>query len=401
MAKSNKIISSNPSSVMGALLEKEDYAPKTLSRGQIVEGKVVAKSKDQVFVDIGAKAEGVISARELESDEKLENIKIGDNLMAYVLVPESEGGQVILSIKKAGSERRWQEATKKMETYETVEVRPVESNKGGFLVDFGGIRGFIPSSHLTSNPSKDSTEPIQVKILEVDKKLNRLVFSEKEANPEAAKLPKFELPFSEGEEIEGKVSKILPFGILVGLPSSTEGEMGSVDGLVHISEISWERVEALDAIFKIGDKVKVKVVEIDPGSGKVNLSIKQLEEDPWKKAESKYPVGKEIKAEISRISSYGAFVQLEKGIEGLIHSSKIPYGKKLDRGDKVTVSIDLFSPEQRRVALRLETDEKDESVEKKKEKKPTDVPSDQEKRATAKTQAKDKTRKVKKATKKS
>lgn len=347
MAKSSNIESTTKSK-MSELLEKEEYSPKTLSRSQIVEGKVVAISKDQLFIDIGAKSEGVISAKDFEGEQKFGDIKVGDKIMTYVMIPESEGGQVILSMKKAGSERRWQEISKKMEADETVEVKPLESNRGGLMVDYEGIRGFIPSSHLVTNVNKTSNEPIKVKILEEDKRLNRLIFSQKEASPDAGKLPKIDLPFSVGDDLEGEVSKMLPFGFLVRISGS--------EGLVHISEISWERVESIEKLYKIGDKVKVKVIEIDPASTKINLSIKQLSEDPWKKAENKYPIGKKFKAKIVRTSSYGAFVQLELGIEGLIHSSKIPYGTKLASGDEVNVSIDLFSSEQRRVALRLENE---------------------------------------------
>ena len=347
MAKSSNIESTSKSK-MSVLLEKEEYSPKNLSRGQIVEGKVVATSKDQLFIDVGAKSEGVISAKDFEGEQKFGDITVGDKLLTYVMIPESEGGQVILSMKKAGSERRWQEISKKMEADETLEVKPLESNRGGLMVDYEGLRGFIPSSHLVTNVNKNSNELIKVKILEEDKRLNRLIFSQREANPDVGKLPKIDLPFSVGDKIEGEVSKMLPFGFLVRISGS--------EGLVHISEISWERVESIEKLYKIGDKVKVKVIEIDPASTKVNLSIKQLSDDPWKKAESKYPIGKKFTAKIVRTSSYGAFVQLEPGIEGLIHSSKIPYGTKLASGDEVNVSIDLFSSEQRRVALRLETE---------------------------------------------
>ena len=383
MAKSSTIENKNPNSKMAALLEKEEYSPKSLSRGQIVEGKVVSKRKDHLFVDIGAKSEGVISAKDLEGEEKFANIKVGDTILTYVLMPESEGGQVILSVKKAGSERRWEDISKMMDDDETVQVKPLESNRGGLLVDYEGIRGFIPSSHLVTQ-AKGSPEPLKVKVLEADKRMNRLIFSEKEASPEGSRMPKIDLPFSVGDKIDGQVSKILPFGILVIIPGGSEG-------LVHISEISWERVEGIDKMFKLGDKVKVKVLEIDPASTKVNLSIKQLLEDPWKAAESKYPVGKKFKSAISRISTYGAFVQLEPGIEGLIHSSKIPYGVKFQPGDKVDVSIDLFNSEQRRVALRLETESKPKEESKEKVRSPK---TKTEAKKTTKTKAKSKKKQI-------
>jgi small subunit ribosomal protein S1 len=334
-------------SKMAELLAQQEYQPKHLTRGQVVEGVVVAKTKDQILVDIGAKAEGLITGKELASG--WEEIKVGDKISAFVITSEGEGGQALLSMKKTGGEARWQVLTDKMNKSESVTVRGLEANRGGLVVDLEGARGFIPSSHLVATPASSVGKNLEVKIIEVDKKMNRLVFSEREARPEAS-FPKVELEFKEGDELAGEVSKMLPFGLLVSLP-------GNIDGLVHISEISWERVGNLEELYKVGDKVKVKVTTIDPNTSKVSLSIKQLETDPWKEAEKKYPVGKEIESTINRTSSYGAFVQLEKGIEGLIHSSKIPYGTKLSAGDKVKVSIDLFNPEQRRVALRLVVDE--------------------------------------------
>jgi small subunit ribosomal protein S1 len=303
----------------------------------------------------------LIAGRELASG--WEELKIGEKITAYVISSEGEGGQALLSMRKAGGEVRWQTLIEKMNKSESVEVRGVEANRGGLVVDQDGLRGFIPSSHLLSTPAASVGKTMEVKIIEVDKKMNRLVFSEREAHPEETRLPKAELSFKEGDELTGKVNKMLPFGLLVGLP-------GEVEGLVHISEISWERVGNLEELYKVGDKVTVKVTTIDPNNGKVSLSIKKLQTDPWKAAEKKYPVGKEIDSTISRTSSYGAFVQLEPGIEGLIHSSKIPYGKKFQSGDKVRVSIDLFNAEQRRVALRLTESIEPEA---KKDKKPAKI----------------------------
>jgi len=345
---------------MEELLANEQYTPKHLTRGQIVEGTIAAKSRDQLLVDIGAKAEGLIAGKELAPGWN--ELNVGDKITAFVISSEGEGGQALLSMRKAGGEVRWQSLTDKMNKAESVEVRGIEANRGGLVVEQDGLRGFIPSSHLLSTPSSSVGKTMEVKIIEVDKKMNRLVFSEREAHPEESKLPKIELSFKEGDELSGAVNKMLPFGLLVGLP-------GDVEGLVHISEISWDRVGNLEELYKVGDKVKVKVTQIDPNTGKVSLSIKQLQEDPWKEAEKRYPVGKELTGEISRTSSYGAFVQLEPGIEGLIHSSKIPYGSKLQAGDPVKISIDLFNAEQRRVALRLVTEEQSEEKPKKKTKK--------------------------------
>lgn len=331
-------------SKMEELLAKTDYLPKRLNRGQVVDGVIVSKERDSLLLDIGAKAEAIIIGKELPLD--FDNLKVGDKISAMVVSSEGEGGQALLSMRKAGGELRWKQLNEKMDKGESIEVKGIEANRGGLIVETDGLRGFIPSSHLLNTAAGSIGKNLEVKVIEVDKKMNRLVFSEREAHPEESKLPKVELKFKEKDEVEGSVSKMLPFGVLVTLP-------GDIEGLVHISEISWDRVENLESLYKVGDKVKVKIISIDPYSGKVNLSIKQLQGDPWKEGTKKYPVGKEFEAVISRTSSYGAFVQLEPGIEGLIHSSKIPYGRKVEVGEKVKISIDLFNPEQHRVALRL------------------------------------------------
>lgn len=325
-------------------MAKSDFLPKKLNRGQVVDGVIVSKERDSLLVDIGAKAEAIIIGKELPLD--FDNLKVGDKISAVVVSSEGESGQALLSMRKAGGELRWKQLNEKMDKGDGVEVKGIEANRGGLIVETDGLRGFIPSSHLLNTASSSIGKNLEVKVIEVDKKMNRLVFSEREAHPEETKLPKVELKFKEKDEVSGKVSKMLPFGVLVTLP-------GEIEGLVHISEISWDRVDNLESRYKVGDLVKVKIISIDPYSGKVNLSIKQLQGDPWKEGAKKYPVGKEFEAVISRTSSYGAFVQLEPGIEGLIHSSKIPYGRKLEVNDKVKVSIDLFNSDQHRVALRL------------------------------------------------
>ena len=340
-------------SKMGQLLAETSFAPRVLSRGETVEGKVVAILADSVLMDVGVKAEGIIPLKELQ--EQGEEPKIGDKISAVVAQPEGDSGVAILTVRRATKEKGWGELQEIADRSGTTEVKGLEANRGGLIVDYKGIRGFIPSSHLVTSVKGVFGKNLSVKIIEVNKNFNKLVFSEKEASSES--LPKLELPFKVGDALDVGISKILPFGLLVSLP-------GSTDGLIHISEISWKKVEDLSEIYKIGEGLKAKVISIDPGTCKVNLSIKQLSKDPWTAAAKEYKVGTVLERKISRVTSYGAFVEIEEGIEGLLHSSKIPYGLELKVGESVTVSIDLFNSEQRRVALRLALEDKTVATEK-------------------------------------
>ena len=347
---------------MAALLEQETYQPRKLVKGEVIEGTVVAKFPDQILIDIGAKAEGLITGKEMDAEKQMASqIKVGDKIPVYVIQTEGEGGQAILSLKKAGGERKWKVASDAIESGKPVEVVGIESNRGGLIVEFDNLRGFVPASHLISSPRDCIGKKLKVVVIEADKRLNRLVFSEKEAATPAELKEKLSLPFKEGETLEGSVSRVLPFGIVVSLPEENEG-------MVHISEISWEKVYDISSMFKIGDNVKVKVASIEPTTGKVNLSLKQLKEDPWKKLEEKYQVGASIKRPVSRITKYGIFLQLEPAIEGLVHSSKIPYGKEFKEGEELQATVDIFDPVERKVALRL-AEQKEEKSTKKKVKK--------------------------------
>lgn len=338
-----------PVSKMAQLLEKVDFAPKTFSKSEKVEGKIVSKIGDSLLIDIGAKAEANLAIKELEEEQK--DLKIGDKISAFVAQPENDSGIIILSAKKGLKDKVWEYLQGISEKGEVVDVKAIETNRGGLIVDYNGTRGFIPSSHLVTNAKDALGKKLFVKPLEVNKNFNKLVFSEKEVVGET--LPKIELPFKVGDILDLAITKILPFGLLVALK-------GGGDGLIHISEISWTRVEGLQQIYKVDQKIKAKVISIEPSSGRVNLSIKQLETDPWEAAAKHYKVGTVAEKKVSRTTNYGVFIDLEEGIEGLLHSSKIPYGMHLKPGDEVKISIDLFDSEQKRVALRLAAEEKSE-----------------------------------------
>jgi small subunit ribosomal protein S1 len=346
MAKKDDKENPPQQSKMEKLLADKGFEPRVLSRGEAVEGQIVSILTDSALVDIGAKAEGIIPLKELQdSGEKAE---LGGKVSAVVAQPEGDSGTIILTVKKTIKEKVWESLQELADKQEQIDVRSVGSNRGGLIVEYKGVRGFIPSSHLVSDLRQSVGRAIPAKVLQVNSSLNKLVFSEKEAVGES--LPKIDLPFKIGDVLDVTISKILPFGLLVSIPLSP-------DGLVHISEISWKKVTALQDLYKVGQKLKVKVISIDSNSGRINLSIKQLEKDPWKESAKRYKVGSSFEKSVSRITNYGVFVGLEEGIEGLIHSSKIPYGVEFKVGDKVKVQIDLFDSEQKRVALRLAQEE--------------------------------------------
>ena len=340
---------SKPTSKMAELLAAEKFSPRALGRGQIVEGKIVSKKQGEILVDIGAKAEGLISGSEIETDDGMEDsLKTGDTVLAYVIQPENESGQAILSLKKAGGERKWRVINEKYEKSEAIEVQGLETNKGGLVVDVGGVRGFVPSSHLNMSLTDAIGKKFDAKILELDRKTAKLVLSQRGPMSEAEKEKrKKELEdFQKDQTLSGVVTRTAPFGIFVKLPNG-------IEGLVHISELSWERVNDPSELFKVEQKVDVKVLGVDMESGKVNLSIKRLSLSPWENIEEKFYPGKKVKGVINKITPYGIFVNLASGIDGLIHSSKIPSEHTFKVGQELEASVESITPETRRLSLKL------------------------------------------------
>jgi len=315
-----------------------------------------------VLVDIGAKTEGMVVDKEHEAARDfIKDLKIGDEVSVYVLSPENERGQILLSLKRALIDRKWEQFAEYLETGVVVEVKGLEVNKGGMIVTAETVRGFVPSSQFGKEYLGRMEELLgkafKVKVIEVDKEKNRLIFSERHVSEAEAIAKKAEaLKYVKaGDTYDGIVSGIMPFGAFVGvevpLDKVADGQVGKVEGLVHISEISWEKVNDPNDYFKLGDRVKVKVLGVDEAVGKLNLSVKQLSDDPWGKATQKYPVGAKCKGKVSRTAPFGAFVTLEPGIDGLIHISKIPAGNEPKVGDTVDVYVESVDPDQRRMSL--------------------------------------------------
>lgn len=344
---------------MEALLKKTGYQLSGLKRGNLIEGRTTDIRKKMLLVDIGAKTEGMVVGKDYEEvEDYIAQLKVGDTVLCYIKQPENENGQIILSLRKAANDWRWQFFEEKLSTGEAIEVRGLQMNKGGMIVQVRGVQGFIPASQFAKK-YQDSLEvlvnrPLKVKVIEVDRSNNRLIFSEKAVSEAKliAKKKRLLEKIQTGDVLKGKISGITPFGVFVeaDLPA---GKAGGLEGLVHISEISWEKVEDPASYCPVGKKIKVKVIGLDKELGKLNLSIKQLTADPWEKAEKKYQVDKKLKGEVSSLTPFGAFVNFEPGVDGLLHISKIPVDFEIDVGKKVEVEVESLDPENRRMSLSL------------------------------------------------
>lgn len=360
---SRKLKAKRAPRTMEELLAQTGYKLRGLARGDMIEGTVNEKTKNALFVDFGGKTEGRVIGRELKAAQDLVNeLEVGDKVEAIVTQAEDEQGQIILSLRGAAQDRRWRDFEEKLKTGEPVEVVGRDVNKGGLVVETKGmLQGFIPASQfgaeLAGRIENLISRTLKVKPIEVDRTKNRLIFSEKEvseAKMMAAKVRALD-KIKVDDVFEGEITGVMPFGLFVKI----KGPDGTIlEGLVHISEISWEKVEDPASYYKEKDEVKVKVLAVDKKSGKLNLSIKQLMADPWQDIEKKYKVENKVKGKVVRIAPFGAFVNLEPGIDGLIHISKIPAESSLKVGDKLDCFIESIEPGARRLSLGLVLKEK-------------------------------------------
>ena len=341
---------------MEALLKKTGDRLFGLKWGEFIEGRVTDIKKKMVLIDIGAKTGGIVVGKDYEEVASyIAKLRIGDTVLCYVKEPENEHGQIILSLRKAANDWRWKFFEEKLSTGEAIEVRAYEVNKGGVIVQTRGVQAFIPASQFAKKYQDSLDELInklfKVKVIEVDRSNNRLIFSEKAVSEAKliAKKRKLLEKIKIGDVLKGEVTGITPFGVFVEAGPLDQ----KVEGLVHISEISWEKVEDPKDFFKTGDKVKVKVIGVDKETGRLNLSVKQNTPDPWEKAEKKYKVGKKLKGKVASLAPFGAFVNFEPGVDGLLHISKIPVDFNIDIGKSVEVEIETIDLENRRMSLSL------------------------------------------------
>ena len=334
---------------MEELLAEQDADIKSFKHGDVVEGSVVRIDKDEILVDIGAKSEGVVSNRELfgRNTESQPALNVGDVVLVYVLQPESPEGHVVLSLRRAGLERKWRSMQEQFEAGVIIEAPVIDHNKGGLIVDCG-IRGFVPISQIVDFPRRPQNDQprdaaqeiaeklqpfvgrkLRLKILEVNRKANRLILSEKVALYEERREKRDEL-FSSlqvGQKVTGHVRSIAPFGVFV--------DLGGIDGLVHKSELSWNKVNNPEGGYRVGEEVEAEVIDINHERGRISLSIRRLQPDPWHSTVADFKVGDVIDGTVTKLVNFGAFVRVRDGLEGLIHISELSNQRVAHPGDVV------------------------------------------------------------------
>jgi small subunit ribosomal protein S1 len=359
---------------MEELLAEQDSDIKSFKHGDVVEGKVVRIDKDEILVDIGAKSEGVVSNRELfgrHGGEGQQPLNIGDTVLVYVLQPESPEGHAVLSLRRAGLERKWRAMQEQFEAGVIIEAPVIDHNKGGLIVDCG-IRGFVPISQIVDFPRRPQNDQprdaaqeiaeklqpfvgrkLRLKILEVNRKANRLILSEKVALYEERREKRDEL-FSSlqvGQKVSGTVRSIAPFGVFI--------DLGGIDGLVHKSELSWNKVNNPEAGYKVGDEVEAEVIDINHERGRISLSIRRLQPDPWHSTVADFKVGDIIDGTVTKLVNFGAFVRVRDGLEGLIHISELSHqrvahpGDVVHEGQSLKLKIISLDSERHRLGLSL------------------------------------------------
>lgn len=326
-------------------------------KGVIVDAKIVDLSKKGILFDIGWKSYAVLGNVESQQlGSYLPYLKVGDSVPIKVVVEEAKDGFPVVSMKSFFEQGKWDILEEKHENEEEIEVVAGDYGKGGVFIEFMGIRGVIPKIQLTEDfiktPEKLSRQKIKVKVLEVDREKNRLVVSQK-ASALGISYKDVKKKFSAikiGDKLKAKIIGFSDFGAFC--------EINEIEGLIHISEISWQKVTDPRKHLKVGDEVDVVVVEKNESNLKLNLSIKRLEKDPWEDVDKRFPKDKELKGEIVRKERYGYIVRLEPGIEGLIHVSKLEGVDELEIGKEMTVYIEKIDMKHRRISLVLALEEK-------------------------------------------
>ncbi len=346
----------NPTMDDFASMFEASFETNSMEEGSVIKGVVTGVEKDAVIVDIGLKTEGRIDIREFHTPGEEFSLKVGDEVDIYLERIENALGQAVLSRDKARREESWLKMTKFFEAEEPVKGAIVGRVKGGFTVDLGGINAFLPGSQVDIRPVRDvgplmnETQPFM--ILKMDRSRGNIVVSRRAILEESRAEQRAELvgQLAEGETREGVVKNITDYGAFV--------DLGGIDGLLHVTDMSWRRVSHPSQVLNVGDTVKVKIVRINPETQRISLGMKQLQEDPWTVAASKYTVGSRHSGTVTNIADYGAFIELEEGVEGLVHVSEMSWTKKnvhpgkiVSTSQEVDVQVLEVDQEKRRISL--------------------------------------------------
>ena len=326
---------------MEFLLKQKAERGALVRPGDIIEGEVIEKKGSRLFVDLGPRGTGIVFGREyFEAQDVLRRLGPGDRVTAKVVLPDNDEGYIELSLKEAGREKNWQEMTRLIEAVETIRLKVLEANRGGLILEYLGVQGFLPASQLSQEhyPRVEGGDKekifeelkklvgteLDVAIIDVNPDEGKLIFSEKSKETEAVRqrLGSYHI----GDTIEGEVAGLVTFGAFVKF-----GE--NLEGLVHISEIDWQLISNPADVLKIGEKVKAKIIAIE--GDKVSLSLKALKEDPWSKVEGKYVKGQLVTGTVAKFNPFGAFVKLDPEIQGLAHISE--FGSEANMKEMLTI----------------------------------------------------------------
>lgn len=345
--------------------EGTDYADiAAVKKDDTVKGKIVKVDNDQAFVDIGYKYDGIIPLRELSAlsiNEASEAVEVGQELELKVVKIDDEKEKLVLSKRLIDSEKAWDELQAKLDSQETIEAKVADVVKGGLVIDVG-LRGFIPASmverHFVEDFSDYKGRTLRMKVKELDREKNKVILSQKDVLDEEYNAKKKEIlnGIQAGQEIEGTVQRLTPFGVFV--------DIGGIDGLVHISEMAWHHVEEASELVKEGDKVKVQVLKVVPENERISLSMKAAQPGPWEQLGEEIKVDAIVSGTVKRLVSFGAFVEIAPGVEGLVHISQISHRhigtphEVLEEGQEIKVKVLDLNPQEKRVSLSIkETEE--------------------------------------------
>jgi small subunit ribosomal protein S1 len=346
-----------------SLLDEQSEKLRSLKHGDTMDGIILAVHDHELIIDIGAKSEGVVLARDMHTltDEERADVVVGATVLVYVMQPEDDQGRVSLSLDRARQERSWRKLQQVADDGVVLETKVINFNKGGLLVNLDGVRGFIPTSQVSgigrgnevqkqADMARMIGSTVRLKIVEMSRARNRLILSERQANAESRDSRKGALlsEIAVNDVREGTVTSVCDFGIFV--------DIGGADGLVHLSELSWSRVRHPSDAYKVGDSTKVMILNIDTEHRRIALSIKRTQTEPWAAVAEAFSVNQVVQGTVTQIAPFGAFVRMSEGVEGLIHSSELTGAAvaAVSEGAAVTVRIIRVDIPRRRIALSLQ-----------------------------------------------